>query len=109
MKGRPSNFARVLPTNRWLLYADKSACPEADFEEQMDALLAIVTPQIEKFKSLCNRYTCNINCVLEMYFNNGESIPSIHLDKRHIEFMETLTAEFDVDIYCFRKTARKIK
>ncbi|WP_188558461.1 DUF4279 domain-containing protein [Hymenobacter glacieicola] len=104
-----SNFAIKSPINRWLIhaYADQKLLP--DFEEQMDTLLAIVKARQEAFISLCHRYTCEIKCAVHVYFRNGESIPSVHLESRHRDLLHLLRAEFDVDIYCFSKQPSKLR
>ncbi|UPL50980.1 DUF4279 domain-containing protein [Hymenobacter sublimis] len=97
------------PINRWLVhaYTDQKSLP--DFEEQMDTLLAIVTARQEAFIALCHRYTCEIKCAVNIYFRNGESIPSVHLESRHRDLLHLLRAEFDVDIYCFSKHPPRLR
>jgi hypothetical protein len=102
IKGQPfnPNFGSVALRNRWLLYAYEAAEPRPVFENQFDALLTLVMPRMAAFQDLCHRYTSVVGCAVKIYFGNGESTPSVHLERRHVEMLEALTAEFDVDIYC---------
>jgi hypothetical protein len=102
VKGQPYNpkIGAVSKRNRWLLFAYGTTHPL--FEDQVDALSALMTPRMATFQYLCRRYTCTVGCAVKIYVGNGESTPSVHLERRHVELLEALGAEFDVDIYACR-------
>lgn len=101
IKGQPVNpkAGRLAPHNRWLLFGYDPDQPRPQFEDQVDALLALVMPRLAAFQALCHRYSCGLNCAVMAYAGNGESTPSVHLERRHVELLQALQAEFDVDIY----------
>lgn len=102
VKGQPRNpqGGSLARTNRWLLYGYSPERPRLLFEDQVDALISLVMPRLTAFQALCHRYTCVLRCGVMSYCENGESTPAVHLERRHVELLEALTADFDVDIYC---------
>jgi len=71
----------------------------ASFEDQMNAMLDIIESKIERFKPICEKYDCEFSCVMYIYYNNEESIPSLHLDTRYNKLINLLNIEFDLDMY----------
>jgi len=71
----------------------------SSFDDQMNSLLDIIESKIDLFKPLCERYYCEFSCGIFVYFDNGESTPWVHLDKRYNEISKALNIEFDVDLY----------
>lgn len=72
----------------------------APFDDQMNYLLDILEPKILELKPICEKYYCEFSCGLFIYFDNGESIPSVHLNTRYNSIAHKLNLEFDLDIYC---------
>lgn len=101
IKGQAVNpkAGRLAPYNRWLLFGYDPDQPRPLFEEQVDALMAQVMPRLAAFQALCHRYSCELKCAVMAYAGNGESTPSVYLERRHLEWLHALKAEFDVDIY----------
>lgn len=87
----------VYKFNAWFLEAglDKYA----DFEQQMNSLLDILEPKQAFLKPLSEKYKCAFSCMAKIYYDNGESTPSIHLDDRYNRFVNNVKADFDVDLY----------
>ena len=102
VKGQPVNpkAGRLAPSNRWLLFGYDPAGPWPVFEDQVDALQALMLPRLAALQALCHRYTCEVKAAVLIYSGNGESTPAVHLERRHVEWLKVLRAEFDVDIYC---------
>ena len=83
--------------NGWFL--DSNLAPYGTFDEQMNSLLNVIEPKIAEFKDLCEKYSCEFSCALYLYFDNGESTPSVHLDSRYNKLIKDLNIDFDVDLY----------
>ncbi|HEY9262309.1 DUF4279 domain-containing protein, partial [Chitinophaga sp.] len=84
--------------NGWLL--DASFDKHIPFEQQMDMLVDFIEEKIDIFRILCKKYNCEFSCGLFIYFDNGESIPGLHLGSRYNRLVKELDIDFDVDIYC---------
>lgn len=85
--------------NGWLLKS--KLAPYGTFEDQMNSLLNVMEPRIPALKSLCEKYSCEFSCALYLYFDNGESTPSVHLDSRYNNLIKDLNIDFDIDLYVF--------
>lgn len=97
-KRNPKNpNSPLIKENRWLM--EPSSNVYTSFEDQMETLLSIIESKIDVFKPLCEKYYCEISCALFIYFDNGESTPSVHLDARYNNLIKELDIEFDVDLY----------
>ncbi|MBD1365703.1 DUF4279 domain-containing protein [Mucilaginibacter sp. ZT4R22] len=96
----PKNPASPLWTNN-LWSMDSGLGKHADFETQMNALLDIIETKKEVFKTFCTEYHCEFACALMVYRDNGESTPSVHLNKRYNKLIKELDIEFDIDLYVF--------
>lgn len=70
------------------------------FEEQMNAMIDIIEAKKELFKMFCEKYYCEFSCAVYIRYDNGESIPSVHLNSRYNKLIGQLNIEFDLDIYC---------
>ena len=100
-KGQKKNpkFLALSKINGWIMQSKLS--PHFSFEEQMEEMIDIIELKMDVFKNICNKYTCELSCALQLRFNNGESIPSIHLNSRYNKIIrEGLNIDFDLDIYC---------
>lgn len=99
VKGQRKNpkFASLSKRNGWLI--DSMVDKYSPFEDQMDSLLSVIEDKIDLFKSLCEKYYCEFSCAIFVYFENGESIPWVHLGTRYNEILKELNIEFDVDLY----------
>jgi len=100
VKGERKNpkFPGLAQVNGWLL---EPMCDRfSSFEIQLKYLLQIIESKLEIVKKYCSKYTCEISCGVFIYFENGESTPSIHLDSEYNKVIKELNLEFDVDIYC---------
>lgn len=103
IKGERKNpkFPALAKENGWVL---EPACDQySSFETQLKKLLQIIESRIDIVKSYSLKYTCEISCVVYIYFENGESIPSIHLSSDYNNIIRELNLEFDIDIYCLPK------
>ena len=84
--------------NGWLL---EPTCDRySSFEIQLADLLQILESKIDIIRNYCLKYTCEISCGVFIYFENGESSPSIHLNSEYNRIVRELNLDFDVDIYC---------
>lgn len=92
------NFLTVAKRNGWRMASGLDK--HASFEDQMNAILDIIEPKIELFRGLCAKYYSEFSCAVFIRYNNGESIPSIHLSERYNNIVKELNAEFDLDLYC---------
>ena len=93
------NFSATSKTNGWIL--DAPHCDRfSTFEEQIDSLLDVIEAKMETFKKICSMYPCELSCAIYIRFDNGESIPSVHLDGRYHKIASDLGIELDVDLYC---------
>lgn len=93
------NSISLAKNNGWIM--GSSLDKYTSFEEQMNALLDIIEAKIDKFKPLCNKYYSEFSCAIFIRFENGDSYPSVHLDKRYNKIIKELNIEFDLDLYCF--------
>ena len=100
IKGERKNpkFSMLAKKNGWLL--DASFDKHIPFEQQMDMLVDFIEEKIDIFRILCKKYNCEFSCGLFIYFDNGESIPGLHLGSRYNRLVKELDIDFDVDIYC---------
>ena len=100
IKGERKNpkFSILSKKNGWLM--DIASDKYAPFEQQMDMLFNFIEEKIDIFRILCRKYTCEISCGLFIYFDNGESVPGLHLGSKYNKLVKELNIDFDVDIYC---------
>lgn len=78
--------------NGWIYGAEYET--GKDISEQMEEVLEVLTPKL----AYSEKYCCEISCALFLN-NREESVPWIHLDKRQIDFLKDVNAEFDLVIY----------
>ncbi len=101
VKGERKNpnpkFPALAKENGWLLEPSNRYLP---FEVQLQNLLQILESKIHIVKEYCFKYACEISCGVFIYFENGESTPSIHLNSEYNRIIRELNLSFDVDIYC---------
>lgn len=99
VKGKQMNSInpRIAKGNGWII--DSSLDKYAPFEDQMEALSDILEPKIDLLKPLCEKYYCEFSCAIFMRYDNGESLPSIHLGSRYNKLTKELNIEFDIDLY----------
>jgi hypothetical protein len=71
----------------------------ASFEEQMNKILDIIEERMDAFKLLSSEYYMEFACAIFTYKDNGESTPSVHLEKRYNKIVGLLDIEFDIDLY----------
>lgn len=71
----------------------------SSFEEQMESFLGILEERVDVLHSICSKYHCEFSCAVFIYFDNGESTPSIHLNNRYNNFIQKLDVKFDLDLY----------
>lgn len=95
---RSTNSSSLEKKNGWRMNArlDKYA----SFEDQMNALLDAIEAKIDSFIPLCTKYYSEFSCALVIYYDNGESIPWVHLSSRYNNIAKELNSEFSIDIYC---------
>jgi hypothetical protein len=98
IKGEIVRPGYLRPLNEWFLGSGHDRY--TPFAIQMNSLLDIIEARMDAFKMLSDKYTCWFNCALYIYPDNGESIPSVHLDTRYNQVMGNLNIEFDLDLYC---------
>jgi len=97
-KRNPNNpNSPLIKQNRWIMESPNNKY--TPFDLQMESLLNIIENKIDVFKPLCKKYNCEISCAIFIYFDNGESMPSVHLDSRYNNLIKELDIEFDVDLY----------
>jgi len=93
------NFGLISRRNRWII--GNGLDKYASFEEHMNALLDIIESKKTLFKPFCEKYYCEFSCAIYVYYDNGESTPSIHFNSRYNKLIRELNIEFDLDLYCF--------
>ena len=84
-------------SNGWVLSSGLDK--HASYEEHVQALLAIISPNIERFASVCRRYYAEFSCAVYMYYKNGESIPWLGFDKEQTKILGDLGIAVDFDMY----------
>ena len=90
------NHTRMAKRNVWFLHAP--GYKTASVEEQVGALLDIIEPKLEQFKTICNKYYTEFSIALYMYVDTDESTPSLHLENRYHKIATELNAELDIDM-----------
>lgn len=83
--------------NIWIL--ESSSDSSLDMESYFIDLQNKITPHIEKFEVICKKYYCEFSCSFYLQVGSEDSIPSVHLNREIISFIEKLNAEVDIDIY----------
>lgn len=99
-KRNPKNpTSPLIKKNSWIMRSglDKYS----SFEDQLTSLLDIIENKLADFKTLCDRYYCEISCALFVYVDNDESTPWVHLNTRYNKLLKELNIEFDLDLYIF--------
>lgn len=96
-KNPNSKFPAFAKENGWLLEPSDRYLP---FEIQLKNLLQILESKVSIVKTYCSQYTCEISCAIFIYFENGESTPSIRLNSEYNKIIRELNLDFDFDIYC---------
>lgn len=99
IKGEKKNpkFNQLASSNGWFL--DSPLGIYCEFDEQLDSLLNLMNHNLEGFQTICKKYYCEISVAIYMYFDNGESTPSMHLTKDQIHRLNLLNLEVDFDLY----------
>jgi Domain of unknown function (DUF4279) len=92
-----SSVATFVKTNRWIMGSPLDEY--SSFESQMIGILDIIESKIDLFKPICEKYYCEFSCAIFLRYDNGESIPWIHLDSRYNRIVKELNIEFDIDLY----------
>jgi hypothetical protein len=95
---RNSKSTALVKENGWLL--EPTLDRSLSFETQLEKLLSFLKLKKDLVKKFCLEYTCQISCGVFIYFDNGESTPSIRLSKEYNKIIQELDLEFDIDIYC---------
>jgi hypothetical protein len=93
-----SKSTALVKENGWLL--EPTSDRGLSFEVQLENLLGLLESKKKLVKKFCEDYTCQISCGVFIYFDNGESTPSIRLSTEYNKLIRELDLEFDVDIYC---------
>ena len=93
-----ANFSALAKENGWLFEPDYDRY--ASFQDKLAFLLQFLTPRTEVIKEYCKKYKCEISCGVYIYFENGESTPSIYLNTEYNRIIKELDIAFDVDIIC---------
>jgi hypothetical protein len=90
--------------SRWEFSTDEVIT--LDYQEVISKLLDMVIPYKEALKEIVrkNNYDCYVEAVIYINIEKGISLPSIHLDKKAIDFLSYLGAEFDVDLYDYNSS-----
>lgn len=72
-----------------------------DYQEVLNGLLDDIIPFQEQLKEITvrNGYDCDLVAVISVDTNLEEPTPAIILDKRTIDFLAYMGAEFEVDLY----------
>lgn len=74
---------------------------EWDYQLVLNGLLDEIIPYKEQLKVIVEKhgYYCLLEAVISVDTNEEESTPAINLDKRTIDFLAYMGAEFEVDLY----------
>jgi hypothetical protein len=100
IKGENNNpkFSQASKRNGWILESPLGIY--SSFDEQLNALLDIMLNNKDSFQSICQRYYCEISAAIYIYFDNGESTPSLYLTKEQLNQLSQFNIEVDFDLYC---------
>ena len=97
---------RKYKTNGWRLSPglDKSGT----LEDHLDALFSKIKPVLSNFSNLPHSTEKELSCAIHIYHDKSNpdeehNIPAIHLEREHIEILNQLGAEFDLDLYVLPK------
>jgi len=99
---RSKNVSAISKKNGWLFQPTLNL--QLSFEEQLDKLLSIIVSKKDVLEVYCRKYYCEISCAVYIYYDNEESIPSVHFNKDQLQVLKELKIEFDLDIYCLPNT-----
>ena len=103
LKGEPiQRTALKCKTNGWLLSSglDKSA----ELDDHIKALFSKVKPVLSNFNNLPPSTEKELSCAIYIYHKKDNvdeehRTPPIHLEREHVEILNQLGAEFDLDLY----------
>lgn len=100
IKGQKKNpkFGALAKHNGWLF--EVTTDRQEPFEYQLKKLLQVIEPKADIIGDFSNRYSCEISCALFIYYDNGESIPSVHINTEYSKIVSRLNLDIDFDIYC---------
>ena len=90
---RPSGHSHIALTGQWLLTAPTAA--PGDLDEQIRALLATLTDDLEIWRDLGRRYRCDLFCGLFMIEGNE----GIGLEPETVRLIGERGLKIDLDIY----------
>ncbi len=93
-------------SNGWVLSSrlEKSA----ELEDHINALFSKIKPVLLNFHNLPLSTEKELSCAIYIYHEKNNSAeehrtPSIHLEREHVEILNQLGAEFDLDLYVLSK------
>jgi uncharacterized protein DUF4279 len=94
--------ARKHKTNGWRLSSGLDNTAELD--DHINALFAKIKPALSNFNNLPTSTEKEVSCVIYIYHktNNTDEehrTPPIHLEREHVEILNQMGAEFDLDLY----------
>lgn len=97
LKGQPvtPKAKNTRKENAWELLIDFS--PENNtVDAQVESLLSIITPNIEKFANLPSNVDIILSCVI---FTRPDGFPVIGFSKKLIKILALINADIDIDLY----------
>jgi hypothetical protein len=73
----------------------------AKFQEHIQALLAVIEPNIQRFVDIGSRFYTEISTAVYMYYHEDSpsSTPWVHLDKKATSVFKRIGAEVDINVY----------
>ncbi|HTF18698.1 MAG TPA: DUF4279 domain-containing protein [Chryseolinea sp.] len=89
-------FLPIAQENGWMFVHSKIVTES--FEKQMTELVSLLKSKSQILKQLSEKYYCELSCAI---FKKSEdkSLPWVHLNKDHIDFLKEFNIEFDLDLY----------
>lgn len=70
----------------------------SDVKEQLDQIIKLLKNKVTKINRLKADYDLECQFLIVIIMENGYT-PAFHLDNEHIEFANSIKAEFDIDLY----------
>lgn len=82
-------------SNKWILHSPDDII---EFNDQLNYLIEILTPNIKELKKINSNYKCEFSCALYLFEEFG-STPIINFDSKFYDFISQVKINFEFDIY----------
>ncbi|MBK8911856.1 MAG: DUF4279 domain-containing protein [Chlorobi bacterium] len=79
----------------WELRVDKVG---DSFDELLNIIIKQLEPVADKVKEIAQQFFIELQCVVFLYDDCENSIPSVHMENWQLKFLSEIGAEIDIDI-----------